>query len=188
MTEYQRVLATCKKHIIIHGGHFAFNYLAKRYHLRLYVCLQRIARCGAHGQATDSTKGAVEKYGVHYIYYEELITPRVAEIIANETGASMLKLNGAHNVTREEMVRGITFLEIMEQNFKVLSKGWSGMPVAVEAHELYFAYNSIQVLSNVTFTLNTGDYCGLVGPNGSGKTTLIRIILGFSLRGPTQVL
>ena len=54
------------------------------------------------------------------------------------------------------------------------------MSIAVEAHQVSFAYNSIQVLSNVTFTLNTGDYCGLVGPNGSGKTTLIRIILGFS--------
>jgi zinc transport system ATP-binding protein len=54
------------------------------------------------------------------------------------------------------------------------------MSVAVQARELSFAYNSIQVLSNVTFTLNTGDYCGLVGPNGSGKTTLIRILLGFS--------
>jgi zinc transport system ATP-binding protein len=54
------------------------------------------------------------------------------------------------------------------------------MPVAVNAQKLCFAYNSIQVLSDVTFTLNAGDYCGLVGPNGSGKTTLIRILLGFS--------
>ena len=53
------------------------------------------------------------------------------------------------------------------------------MSVAVQAQELSFAYNSIHVLSNVTFTLNAGDYCGLVGPNGSGKTTLIRILLGF---------
>ncbi|HUJ89895.1 MAG TPA: metal ABC transporter ATP-binding protein [Syntrophorhabdales bacterium] len=54
------------------------------------------------------------------------------------------------------------------------------MSVAVRVQELSFSYNSIQVLSNVTFTLNAGDYCGLVGPNGSGKTTLIRILLGFS--------
>jgi zinc transport system ATP-binding protein len=54
------------------------------------------------------------------------------------------------------------------------------MSVAVRAQELSFAYNAIHVLSNVTFTLNRGDYCGLVGPNGSGKTTLIRILLGFS--------
>jgi zinc transport system ATP-binding protein len=54
------------------------------------------------------------------------------------------------------------------------------MSVAVQVRGLSFAYNSVQVLSDVTFTLNRGDYCGLVGPNGSGKTTLIRILLGFS--------
>jgi zinc transport system ATP-binding protein len=50
----------------------------------------------------------------------------------------------------------------------------------VRAERVSFAYNGAQVLSDVSFTLNIGDYCGLVGPNGSGKTTLIRLLLGFS--------
>jgi zinc transport system ATP-binding protein len=54
------------------------------------------------------------------------------------------------------------------------------MSVAVQTEKLSFAYNSVQVLSDVTFTLTVGEYCGLVGPNGSGKTTLIRMLLGFS--------
>lgn len=45
---------------------------------------------------------------------------------------------------------------------------------------LSFAYNGIAVLSDVSFVLTPGDYCGLVGPNGSGKTTLIRLLLGFA--------
>lgn len=44
---------------------------------------------------------------------------------------------------------------------------------------LSFRYNSLEVLSNISFSINAGDYIGLVGPNGSGKTTLIRIILGL---------
>jgi zinc transport system ATP-binding protein len=61
------------------------------------------------------------------------------------------------------------------------------MSVAVQVEKLSFAYNSIHVLSDVTFTLNAGDYCGLVGPNGSGKTTLIRILLGFDAAGTGSV-
>lgn len=54
------------------------------------------------------------------------------------------------------------------------------MPVDVLSVEnLSFRYNSSDVLSNISFSVKTGDYIGLVGPNGSGKTTLIKIILGL---------
>jgi zinc transport system ATP-binding protein len=44
---------------------------------------------------------------------------------------------------------------------------------------LCFRYNSIEVLSDLSFTIKAGDFIGLVGPNGSGKTTLIKTILGL---------
>ena len=44
---------------------------------------------------------------------------------------------------------------------------------------LYFQYNSSDILSDISFSVGAGDYIGLVGPNGSGKTTLIKIILGL---------
>ncbi|OPY83402.1 MAG: High-affinity zinc uptake system ATP-binding protein ZnuC [Syntrophorhabdus sp. PtaU1.Bin153] len=54
------------------------------------------------------------------------------------------------------------------------------MPVDIlTAQDLIFRYNSIEVLSNISFHLQAGDYVGIVGPNGSGKTTLIKLVLGF---------
>ncbi len=35
------------------------------------------------------------------------------------------------------------------------------------------------IIQNANFTLNKGDYVGLVGPNGGGKTTLILALLNF---------
>jgi len=49
----------------------------------------------------------------------------------------------------------------------------------ISVEGLSFRYNSVEVLSNISFSVNAGDYIGLVGPNGSGKTTLIKIILGL---------
>jgi zinc/manganese transport system ATP-binding protein len=36
-----------------------------------------------------------------------------------------------------------------------------------------------EILHDIDFALEPGEFCGLIGANGSGKTTLIRTILGF---------
>jgi zinc transport system ATP-binding protein len=49
----------------------------------------------------------------------------------------------------------------------------------LSVEKLSFRYNSVEVLSDISFSVDAGDYIGLVGPNGSGKTTVIKIILGL---------
>ena len=39
-------------------------------------------------------------------------------------------------------------------------------------------YGRRVVLRDLSFTINEGDFLGLVGPNGSGKTTVLRALLG----------
>jgi zinc transport system ATP-binding protein len=41
-------------------------------------------------------------------------------------------------------------------------------------------YGSIEVLHDVTFVVEKGDYVALVGPNGAGKTTLVKTVLGLA--------
>jgi len=54
------------------------------------------------------------------------------------------------------------------------------VPVKIlSVEQLSFRYNAIEVLSDISFSIDAGDYIGLVGPNGSGKTTVIKIILGL---------
>ena len=38
------------------------------------------------------------------------------------------------------------------------------------------AYGSIDVLKNVSFSVESGEFLGILGPNGSGKTTLLKSI------------
>lgn len=40
-------------------------------------------------------------------------------------------------------------------------------------------YGTTQVLKNISFNVENGDFVGLAGPNGAGKTTLIKAILGL---------
>jgi zinc transport system substrate-binding protein len=117
-------LSSCKKDVLIHGGHFAFGYLAKRYNMK-YLSAYR----GFAPDAEPTPGNLIElirmlkDHNAKYIFYEELVSPKVAEVISRETGAKLLMLHGAHNVTREDLVRGVTFISLMEQNLKNLMTG-----------------------------------------------------------------
>ena len=45
-------------------------------------------------------------------------------------------------------------------------------------HHISKSYNLNTILSDVSFTVKSGQRLGMVGPNGCGKTTLLRIIMG----------
>jgi zinc/manganese transport system ATP-binding protein len=45
-----------------------------------------------------------------------------------------------------------------------------------------------QILSDVSFSVRSGEFTGLIGPNGAGKTTLLRVILGLQAPSSGQVL
>jgi zinc transport system substrate-binding protein len=120
---YRSTLSTCKKRTFIHGGHFAFGYLAKRYNLHYISAYHGSPDSEPTPKRVIELKNILKRLNLHYVFYEELITPRVAEIISQETGAALLKLHGAHNVSRDELDKGITFLSIMEDNLKNLKVG-----------------------------------------------------------------
>ena len=48
----------------------------------------------------------------------------------------------------------------------------------LEVCNLSFAYGTHEVLRNVSFTLEQGEFLSVLGPNGVGKSTLFRCILG----------
>jgi len=121
--KYRETFSTCKRRIFIHGGHFAFNYLAKRYNLQYIAAYHGSPDAEPTPKRLIELKNMLKQYDIKYIYYEELILPRVSEVISRETGATMLKLHGAHNVSKEDMDKGITFLSLMEENLKNLKVG-----------------------------------------------------------------
>ena len=109
---------------IMHGGHNAFGYFVYRYNLEYITPYQ--------GFSTDSepTPGALsnmvdtmETYNVDTLFAETLIDPKVAEAIAEETGARILYLNTAGNVSKDALENGVTYLDMMKENLETLKEG-----------------------------------------------------------------
>ena len=122
--KFAEAFGKIKNKRIIYGGHFAFGYFAKRYGLEYISPYGGFAPdAEPNPQRIAELIRNIEESGSKYIFYEELVEPKVAKVIAHETGAGMLLLHGAHNISRDELKKGITYIGIMEDNLKKLKQG-----------------------------------------------------------------
>jgi zinc transport system substrate-binding protein len=120
---YKEGLAGCRHRTLLLGGHSAFSHLARRYGL------EEVPLYGVSADSEPTPRRVAEvverakDLGVKYIFFETLISPKLAEVVAQESGARTLLLNPGANLTKEQFDRGVTFLSIMEENLRSLRKG-----------------------------------------------------------------
>ena len=120
---FEETIASCSLKTIIHGGHYAFGYLAHRYGLE-YRAAQGFSPDSEPGpKQIIELIGLMKDTGSRYIFYEELVEPRVAEVISKETGAGMLMLHAGHNISKDELSSGKGFIDLMEDNLEALKMG-----------------------------------------------------------------
>jgi branched-chain amino acid transport system ATP-binding protein len=50
----------------------------------------------------------------------------------------------------------------------------------LEIKEISFRIGDSQILNNLSFSIESGERVGIIGPNGSGKTTLFNCVSGFN--------
>lgn len=122
--EFREVRDSAVHDMIVMGDKFPLRYFADTYGLRY-----RAAFSGCSSDTEPSARtiayliDKVKEEGLPVIYYLELSSHRVAEIIGEETGAVPLLFHSCHNVTRRQFGEGVTYLELMEQNVKNLREG-----------------------------------------------------------------
>jgi len=120
---YRAGLSPCQKRVFLHGGHYAFAYLARRYDLK-YLSAQAV---NPDAEPTPARIAALVKEmranGLKYVFCEELLSPATAEMIARESGARVLLLNGAHNISRQDFDKKVSFLDLMRGNLVNLRQG-----------------------------------------------------------------
>lgn len=108
------------KNIVV--AHEAFGYLCADYGLHQF---------GIEGLSPDSepnpTRMAevvefVKENQVKTIFFEELVSPKVAEAVASETGATTDMLNPLEGLTQEQLDSGLDYLSIQEMNLTAIEK------------------------------------------------------------------
>lgn len=120
---YRDGLSSCETREFLHGGHYTFGYLARRYGLQYHS----LSGVSSESEPSAANMAAmvrqIKSSGVKFLFAEELLSPRMSETLAGEAGVTVLMLHGAHNLGRDDVARGTGFIALMEQNLINLQKG-----------------------------------------------------------------
>ncbi len=121
---FEQIASTAKRNKLVFGGRFAFLYLTEAYGLSYEAAFDS---CSADSEPSSARLAAiidtVKNEQIPVVFYEELTEPKVAQLICNETGAKPLLLHSCHNISKDELSAGATYLSIMKQNAEHIREG-----------------------------------------------------------------
>ena len=113
--EYRSGLARCERRDIV-TSHDAFAYLAQRYGLR------QVAVTGLSPEAEPAPGDLqrvidrVRRTGATTVFFEPLVSPRVAALVARETGTSTAVLDPIEGLTARQLRQGEDYFTLMRAN------------------------------------------------------------------------
>lgn len=113
--QYKKGLADCAQKNIV-TSHAAFGYLARAYGLN-QIAISGLSPDAEPSpqQLADVTK-FVKTNKVKYIFFESLVSPKLSNTIATETGAQTLELNPIEGLDNSQVLAGQDYFTNMENN------------------------------------------------------------------------
>lgn len=108
---------------IVVADRFPFRYFADEFGLKYAAAF---SGCSEQTEASAKTISflinKVKQDKVKKIYKIELSNGKIAETVSKDTGAEVLELHSAHNVTADDFSKGVTYVDLMKRNLLALSK------------------------------------------------------------------
>ncbi len=117
--EFRTGLTGCARTVIV-TSHAAFGYLSARYGLTQEPIAGLSPDAEPSAQRLAELADLVERDGVTTIFTEELVSPKVADTLAQEVGVTTAVLNPLEGLTRQEVSAGKDYLSVMRANLKTL--------------------------------------------------------------------
>lgn len=123
-SDIRTVIADSAQKTLFFGGTFPFHYFFEEYGLEYEAAYDN---CSGETEPSVAVMThmirEMREEQIPVIYYEELVDPKIARSIAEETGAQMLLFHSCHNVSQHDFEEGVTYLSLMRQNLEHLKIG-----------------------------------------------------------------
>ena len=119
--EYRSGLAHCARHEIV-TSHEAFGYLAQRYGLQQIGITGLSPEAEPKPQDLQHVIDVVRKTHATTVFFETLLSPRIADTVAGETHTKTAVLNPIEGLTPAQAAQGEDYFSLMRANLSALRK------------------------------------------------------------------
>lgn len=102
--------------------HAAFGYLAKDYGFRQIPIMGLSPEAEPAPRDMANLVNLIREKGIKFVFFETLVSPKVAQTIADNAGVGTLVLNPLEGLTAEEKKQGADYISVMQQNIENLKK------------------------------------------------------------------
>ena len=123
---FAEVVTQATRRTIVFGDRNPFRYFTHAYGL---TCHAAFPGCSTETQASPATIARlielVRAQEIPVIFTIEFSNQQIANVIAEDTGATILELHSAHNLSHADFNAGVTYLDLMTRNLEMLKEALS---------------------------------------------------------------
>lgn len=120
-SDFRSGLAQCSQHTVI-TSHEAFGYVATRYGFTAQAIAGLSPEEEPSAAKLAELTNLAQKNNIHYIFFESLVSPRLADTIAREAGAKTLVFDPLEGLTHEAQTQGKNYLTVQRENLANLRR------------------------------------------------------------------
>lgn len=116
---FKEELSSCQTDTAI-TSHEAFSYLSKQYKINLVSISGIDPSVEPDASKLAEISDLVKSKGIKYIFFESLVSPKLAETIASETGAKTAVLDPIEGLSEEDQQKGDDYINVQQRNLQNL--------------------------------------------------------------------
>lgn len=112
---------TVENKTMVFGDRFPLVYFANEYDIRYYAAFPGCADHSEPGATTIANLiQKIDSEKIPTVYYIEFSNHNIADTLAEATGASTALFHTCHNVSKDQISKGVTYVSLMKDNLETL--------------------------------------------------------------------
>lgn len=114
---FRDIVGNGKRNLIVFGDKYPLKYFSKEYNLEYRAAF---TSCGTETEPGPQTLvnliNDVKRENIPIVFYLEFSSQKIADTICESTGAKKVQFHSCHNVSDEDLNKGVTYIQLMEGN------------------------------------------------------------------------